>query len=134
MTALFRYVDPDTLNVTAIYCFIKSHMNMRKFRITCLNFYTNSVMDIVKRFPIEDEFLKKLEVFSAPKALFDSNRLSTFEDVLFISKKLGRFDEKEFRKTGPFYQRTCHFCILLEHKILMTCGKRFWPQRTMTAL
>ena len=72
--------------------------NMKKFRMTCLNFYTNSVMVINKRFPMDDEFLKKLEVFSGPKALFDSNRLSTFEDVSFISKELGAFDEEELQK------------------------------------
>ena len=42
--------------------------------------------------------MRKLEVFSAPQALFDSNRLSNFKDVLFISKELGGFDEEELQK------------------------------------
>ena len=42
--------------------------------------------------------MRKLEVFSAPQALFDSNRLSNFKDVLFISKELGGFDKEELQK------------------------------------
>ena len=72
--------------------------NMKNLRNTCLNFYTNSEMDILKRFPIDDEFLRKLEVFSAPKVLFDSDRQSNFKDVLFISKELGGFDEEDLQK------------------------------------
>ena len=86
---LLRQIPQDTLEEIE---------NMKNFRITYLNFYTNSIMGIIKRFHIDGEFLRKLEVFSALQPLFDSNRLSNFKDVLFISKELGGFDGDELHK------------------------------------
>lgn len=64
--------------------------NIRK---NCLQFCITAAQEIIKRLPINDKFLIKLQVFKADIALLNDNRETSFYDVSFIAKTIGWFDE-----------------------------------------
>ena len=67
-------------------------------RQKCLQFYITAAEDIRKRLPINNVFLKKLQIFQPQIALFDINREMSFNDVLFIAKTLSKFDENDLKE------------------------------------
>jgi len=54
--------------------------------------------EIRKRLPINNMFLSKLQVFRPYITLFDNNRETSFNDVSFIAKTIGGFDENGLKK------------------------------------
>ncbi|XP_070529959.1 zinc finger protein 862-like [Cardiocondyla obscurior] len=78
---------------------MEGHANVvTVIRQNCLQFYITAATEIKKRLPVNNIFLYKLQVFSPQKALFDSNRDSTFNDVSFIAKRLSGFDENSLKQ------------------------------------
>lgn len=62
-------------------------------RQNCLTFYVTATGEIRKRLPVNNAFLYKLKVFQPQIALFDSNKVTSFNDVSYIAKTIHGFDE-----------------------------------------
>lgn len=62
-------------------------------RQNCLTFYVTAAEEIRKRLPVNNAFLYKLKVFQPQTALFDSDRVTSFNDVSYIAKTIHGFDE-----------------------------------------
>jgi len=78
---------------------LKGHINIvRIIREKCLIFYVTAAEEIRKRLPINNIFLSKLQVFQSYISLFDNNRETSFNDVSFIAKTIGGFDEDGLKK------------------------------------
>ncbi|CAL1678897.1 unnamed protein product [Lasius platythorax] len=73
---------------------------VRIVRENCLTLYVTAAEEIRKRLPVNDIFLSKLQVFQpCVKNLFDdNNRETSFNDVSFIAKTIGSFDEDALKK------------------------------------
>ncbi|XP_011863273.1 PREDICTED: uncharacterized protein LOC105559526 [Vollenhovia emeryi] len=64
-------------------------------RKNCLKFYVKVSEQIRKRLPVNDTFLHNVAVFSSKSALFDCDRVSTFNKVVYVNRRLGGLaDEK----------------------------------------
>ncbi|XP_066598916.1 zinc finger protein 862-like [Prorops nasuta] len=64
----------------------------------CLQFYITAATEIKKRFPINDEFLTKLEVLKSESALLGSNRNDTFNNISVITEKtLEKYQEEDLK-------------------------------------
>lgn len=66
-------------------------------RQNCLQFYITATENICKRLPITDNFLKKLQIFG-PSAFQLSNRETSFQDISFVAKSPGAFDEDSLKQ------------------------------------
>jgi len=78
---------------------LKGHINIvRIIQENCLTFYVTAAEEIRKRLPINNMFLSKLQVFRPYITLFDNNRETSFNDVSFIAKTIGGFDENGLKK------------------------------------
>jgi len=64
----------------------------------CLEFYLTAADEICKRLPITNYFFLNLQVFAPVVSLFDDNRQVSFQNVSFVAKTLGGFDEEALRK------------------------------------
>lgn len=62
-------------------------------RNNCLQFYLTAAEEIRKRLPVTHDFLTKLQIFESSPTLYDDDRETSFEDVSFVAKTLGMFDE-----------------------------------------
>jgi len=67
-------------------------------RENCLTFYVTAAEEIRKRLPVNNTFLSKLQVFASSGSLFNTDREKSFNDVFFISKTIGDFDEDALKK------------------------------------
>jgi len=70
----------------------------------CLSFYDIAAKEIRQRLFVKEEFLSKLRIFE-PKFVLqqrDEENESIIEDVLFIAKRFGGFDEEMLRKEWQF--------------------------------
>lgn len=77
----------------------KGHANIVvNVRENCLQFYITAAQEICKRLPINDKFLSKLTVFEPHVALYDNNRETSFDEVSFVARTLGGFDDNDLRK------------------------------------
>jgi len=78
---------------------LKGHRNIVNIvRENCLTFYVTAAEEIRERLPINNIFLSKLQVFRPHISLFDNNRETSFNDVSFITKTIGGFDENGLKK------------------------------------
>lgn len=75
--------------------YIDDVANIRK---NCLQVYATAAEEICKRLPVKDQFLCKLTVFQPQVALFDTDRRTSFNNLAFIVKTIGDFDENQLRK------------------------------------
>jgi len=68
----------------------------------CLSFYNIAAKEIRHKLYVNDEFLKKLKIFVPKFALQQENEESrsneSIQDVLFVAKRFGEFDEKMLRR------------------------------------
>jgi len=85
----------DYLNRLAIEGNTNAVTNIREH---CLQFYVTAAEEIRKRLPVTDKFLYKLKVFQSHTALFDIDRKTSFNDVSFIIKTIGGFDEDNIKQ------------------------------------
>jgi len=69
-----------------------------KVRENCLSFYITAAEEICKRLPIDNIFLSKLNVFQPSISLFNTNREISFNDVSFVAKTIGDFNEDGLKK------------------------------------
>jgi len=67
-------------------------------RENCLAFYVTAAEKIRKRLPVKNIFLSKLNVFRPSIVLFESDRKTSFNDVSFVIKTIGGFDEDSLKK------------------------------------
>jgi len=51
-------------------------------RENCLTFYVTATEEIRKRLPVNNTFLSKLQVFASSGSLFNTDRETSFNDVL----------------------------------------------------
>jgi len=63
-----------------------------------LMFYVTAAEEIRKRLPVNNTFLSKLQVFASSGNLFNTDRETSFNDVSFIAKTIGDFDEDALKK------------------------------------
>jgi len=54
-------------------------------------FYVTAAEEICKRLPVNDIFLTKLNVFGSSVCLQDTDRETSFSNVLFIAQTIGGF-------------------------------------------
>ncbi|RLU15716.1 hypothetical protein DMN91_011471 [Ooceraea biroi] len=77
---------------------LEGHMDaVTQVRQNCLQFYITAVEKVRKRLPINDDFLKKMQVFLPSISLFDSNRNTSFQHVCLIARNIGGFDEESLK-------------------------------------
>jgi len=67
-------------------------------RENCLSFYVTAAEEIRKRLPINNIFLSKLNVFRPFVSLFNNDRETSFNDVSYIVKTIGGFNEDDLKK------------------------------------
>ncbi|KAL6419177.1 hypothetical protein ACFW04_014054 [Cataglyphis niger] len=86
----------------------EGHADVTNIRQNCLQFYLIAAEEIKKRLSVNDAFLYKLKVFQPQASLFDDNRETSFNDVSFIAKTLGGFDENNLKtKKRNRFLSTC---------------------------
>ena len=78
---------------------MKGHENVVTIvRSNCLMFYVTAAEEIRKRLPVNDIFLSKLNVFGSSVCLQDTDRETSFSNVLFVAQTIDGFDEDALKK------------------------------------
>ncbi|XP_011159374.1 uncharacterized protein LOC105195594 [Solenopsis invicta] len=69
--------------------------NIRK---NCLEFYITAAEELRERLPVNDIFLSKLQAFSPSNSLYSIDREASFNDVAFVARTFGDFDEDALKR------------------------------------
>jgi len=73
---------------------MQGHKNVvTTVRENCLTFYVTAAEEIRKKLPVNNKFLSKLQVSASSGSLFNTDRKTSFNDISFVAKTIGDFDE-----------------------------------------
>lgn len=95
-------------------------------RENCLTFYVTAAEEILKRLPVNNAFLSKLEIFMPRQTFSEDNREISFNDLSFVATTIGGFDEnalKEEWQALPF-----HFTIEERQRLSKLNFDNMWKE------
>jgi len=102
------------------------HINIVEvIRRNCLEFYITAAKEIRKRLPVNDKFLSKLKILQ-PQILFNNDRETSFNDISFIAKTIGSFDEIALRK--EWFSLHSDFTIMEKQNLLILNFDDMWRE------